>query len=143
MLYRTPALIVAVVGLALAAKAYSAWSEVQAYTVAAHGVVSHRTPTSTIFLLEEEIPGGRRRTEITYGLASGGGADALPPADGPKFNLGDRVALVYPPGKPNEARLEDTMVPAVPPLWGWAGLGLFFIGGAAFLQAGKSRRRLS
>lgn len=139
---RILALVVTVTGLALAVNAYSALSEFKDYTVVAEGVVSHRTPTSVMVRLEGAIPGGRARTEITYGLLSGKGPEALPPADGPKYNVGDTVTVVYPPGKPTQARLPESLVPALPPSVGWFGAGLFAVGILSLGWAGRRRRQL-
>lgn len=139
--FRIPALVVTVTGLVLATNAYSAMSEYQDYTVHAVGVVSLRTPKSVIVRLETEIPGGLARTEVTYGLISGKGHDAMPPANGPKFDLGDKVALLYPPGQPAKARLPDSLVPSIPASFGWFGVGLFVVGLLSLVLTGRRRQQ--
>ena len=131
---RVAASIVGLLGLALAAYAYSSWREASTFTVPAEGVVSQRTQTFCAIRVEGEVPGGRASVELPYSAVSGAGSD-VPPAAGPEFALGDKVALLHPPGRPASARLKEGFAPSVPPWAGWAGAVIFAIAAIAFLLA--------
>jgi hypothetical protein len=133
------AALAAIFGLALTGSAYFAWRDYNRYTIATAAVVSQRTATNAIVRVEGPIPGGHGSVELSYALLIGARSDVAPPADGPKFQVGDRVVVVHPPGEPSRARLQEGFAPAVPTWVGWLG-GALVIGGAGlFLAAGKRR----
>ena len=135
--------IVGILGIALAIIAFASWREYRRFTVTAEAVVSQRTPTYCVVRLDGAIPGGAGHVEISYSRISGT-RYAVPPEDGPEFNLGDKVTLIHPPGFPSSARLKEGFASTVPPWLGWLGvvlvvasLGLFLIG-----RKRPARRRL-
>jgi len=116
-------------GIVLVIVGYNAWREYRSYTVETIGEVSQRTQTFVAVRLEGEIPGGSATVEVPYRVLSGGRSDV--PTDGSALELGDRVALVYPPGKPAEARLAEGLAPSVPPWTVWLGAGLVLLAALA------------
>src|SRR5438067_4182223 len=108
-------------GVVLALVTYSSWRKYQSYTVEVDGVVSQRTATFVGVRLEGDIPGGHGSVEHAYSVLSGGRSDAPPEAA--HLKLGDKVALIHPPGKPSAARLADGFRPDLPVWFGLLSAG--------------------
>lgn len=123
---RIIAFALGVAGLIVAGVGQMAMIRYATYTEMVTGVVSQRTDGFMAVRFVTGIPGGTASTELQYSVISGTRSDK-PPASGPPFNLGDRVELVFPPGRPSDARLKDGFAPFVPSWVRWAGAGMIVL----------------
>ncbi len=105
------------VGVFFCAALDFAWKDFRSYTVETEGVVSLRTPTYAAIRLKASD------LELPYAVVSSTGKMA-PPEEGPKYMLGDKVVLVQPPGKPEQARLKERLTPPLPEELRWLGFGM-------------------
>ena len=126
-------------GVVLALTTYTSWRKYRSYTVEVDGVVSQRTATFVAVRFEGDIPGGHSSVEHPYSVLSGGRSNAPPEAAGLK--LGDKVALIHPPGKPADARLAEGFRPDVPLWLGWVSAGLLLVAAAGIWIAWRWQRR--
>jgi hypothetical protein len=118
------AVVCGVAGVALAVGVYRSWREYRSYSVEAVGTVKERTDDSIIVALEGDIPGGHGYLEQPYSALTAGQSAA---PDGNDLKVGDKLALLHPPGKPSAARLIEGFQPAVPLWLGWLSAGLIVV----------------